>query len=468
MTQHAVSTNQRTRASKLAFFLINAIVIFTALAYGAVHQPIIVLFYLLVAAAAIVWAADALAGGSSPVRFSRSWFQLVIAAYALYGVAQAIPFGDIASTAGLAEVPRTISQQPHATLATSVHILILLVFFSVTLTTLDSAKRIQRFVAVLTVFGAVFAFFAILQGVLSPAKIYGIYERQFATPYGSFVNRHNFAAYMEMTIAVPLAMLLTGAVARDKRLLYVTAIALMGIALLLSGSRGGLVALLAEIAILLFLTTTSRTAKGIAIKAALAIALLIAVIGGAIFVGGESSLSRFAETAGSEDVSSNRTHIWDVTVEVIRQNLPLGAGIGAFDTAYTRYDTSSGLERVEQAHNDYLQVLADAGVPGLVIGIAFLVVFIAEVKRVSRRKNLFRRGVGVGAAAAVSAVLVHSLFDFVLHTTAISALFLGLLAVLVACGYRYDDDIEDDEHKRSRRSPRGIVSPLRAKRRLAR
>jgi len=187
-----------TIANKIAYFLIVFTVIFTALAYGAVHQPIIALFYFLTAAMAVLWAIDAFASGE--FRFSGHLLQLPIYAAALYGLIQAIPLGWY-SQAGIDNIPRTISLDPYATEVNALHFLALGIFLSITLALLDRAKRIRRIVLVLIIFGFIFAFFAILQGVLSPTKIYGIYERQFAQPYGSFVNRHNFAAYMEMTIA---------------------------------------------------------------------------------------------------------------------------------------------------------------------------------------------------------------------------------------------------------------------------
>ena len=231
------TTAPATRAHKIGFVLINAVVIFTALAYGTVHQPVIALFYVIIGALVLIWIADSLTGRS--LRISTSYLQLPIAAYAVYGLVQALPLGSFSSI--VSELPRTLSLEPHASVATSIHLLVLLAFFSACLVFIDSTSRIGRVAAVLTIFGFVFAFFAILQGVLSPTKIYGIYGREFGTPYGSFVNRHNFAAYMEMTLAIPFALVLTGAIKRDKRLLYITAVSLMGIALLLSGSRGGFV-----------------------------------------------------------------------------------------------------------------------------------------------------------------------------------------------------------------------------------
>ena len=445
-----------TIANKIAYFLIVFTVIFTALAYGAVHQPIIALFYFLTAAMAVLWAIDAFASGE--FRFSGHLLQLPIYAAALYGLIQAIPLGWY-SQAGIDNIPRTISLDPYATEVNALHFLALGIFLSITLALLDRAKRIRRIVLVLIIFGFIFAFFAILQGVLSPTKIYGIYERQFAQPYGSFVNRHNFAAYMEMTIALPLAMLLTGSVKRDQRLLYLTAIVLMAVALFLSGSRGGFVALIAEVILLIMLTTPLHGTKKLALRLGLAAALLVAVVAGTLFVGGESSLTRIAETASSKDVTTNRTHIWAVTTDVIKANFPLGAGLGAFGVAYTPTDTHSGLERAEQAHNDYLQTLSDAGVVGLLIGVAFLILLIRTTMRNVQRRNTFRRAVAIGASAGIFAVLVHSIFDFVLQTTAIAVLFLLFTALLIAAGSKYEDDIPDVEHQQRSRK-KGSVHPL--------
>jgi O-antigen ligase len=446
-----------TVANKTAYFLIIFTVIFSALAYGTVHQPVIALFYLVISAMVILWAIDSYRSGA--VRFSTEPVQLPIYAAAAYGMVQVIPFGWY-SREGVDAIPRTISLDPFATEMNAVHFLALGLFFSIALVMLDRAKRIRRTVTVLTIFGFIFAFFAILQGVLSPTKIYGIYERQFAQPYGSFVNRHNFAAYMEMTLALPLALVLTGAIKRDQRLLYLTAIVLMAVALFLSGSRGGLVALFAEVIFLVLLATLVRGTKRVFVRLGLAAALLIAVVAGTIFVGGESSLTRIAETANSKDITTDRTHIWTVTIDVIKHNLPFGGGLGAFGVAYTPTDDLSGLERVEQAHNDYLQTLADAGIVGLVIGGAFLFLLVGMVKRNVARHNQFRRAIAIGAAAGIFGVLVHSIFDFVLHTTAISVLFLLLVALLSATGRKYDDDILDHtHHHRSRGS--GSIHPLR-------
>ncbi len=453
-----------TWANKLAFFLIAVIIVFTTVAYGTVHQPILALFYVLVALVTVLWAADGFLTGA--VRFNSEPLQLTLLAAGIYGFIQVIPFGSFGEIAGVASIPRMISVDRFATQVSAIHYVALFFFLGVLLVLLDSASRIRRLAVIITVFGFAYAFYAILQSVLSPLKIYGIYEA--LSPFGSFVNRHNYAAYMEMALAVPLGLIFTGAISKDKRLLYITAVALMGVSLLLSGSRGGLIAFLAEVIFLVLLTTGTRSRSNLALKLGLAVLLFIAIVGGAIFVGGDTSLTRVAETAATSDVTTGRSNIWHVTLEVIKANLPFGAGLGAFGVAYTPHDSMSGLERVEQAHNDYLQVLADAGLVGLLIGGFFLFRLFVLGRAAMSIHNTYRRGIAFGALAGIFAILVHSIFDFVLHTTAVSVMFLVLTGLLIACRSSYADDVEDLPHERSARRSSGSVASISSGRRRSR
>ena len=444
-----------TWAGKILFFLLCATIILTTLAYGTVHQPMLAVFYLLAVFVAGLWATDALVGGV--LRFHKSPLQIPLIAACLYAVVQIIPFGSLAALGNVESIPRTISQDPFGTQVAALHFFALLIFFAALLTYIDSAKRMRKVVLILTIFGFGYAFFGILQAVLSPQKIYGIYDVSYAKPFGSFVNRHNFAAFMEMTICLPLGLMFVGAVEKDRRLLYVTAIALMGIALILSGSRGGLIALLAAVCFLIILTTRTKSTGQIALKISLAVLLLATIVIGSALIGGESSLTRIAEADTS---STTRTHIWGVTLSVIKNSLPFGAGFGAFGVAYTPYDSLNGLARVEQAHNDYLEVLATAGVVGLLIGGFFLFQLFRTGLKNSRTANTFRRGVCVGALAGCFAILVHSLFDFVLHTTAIAMLFITMISLVVTSGTTFPDDRAESQPRENKKRRSASVTPF--------
>jgi len=456
-----------TWANKAVFFLICTLIVFTTMAYGTVHQPIIALFYALVALAGVLWAADCFFSGR--FRFNRSLLQLPLFLAGIYGFIQIIPFGTIPDVAGVSGIPRTISLDPFNTQLTAAHFIILSLFLAVVLVYLESTKRLRTLVNVITIFGFLFAFFGILQSFLSPNKIYGLYDTAAGGSFGSFVNRHNFAAFIEMAIALPLGLIFAGSIKKDKRLLYITAIALMGTSLLLSKSRGGLIAFVAELVLLVILSRKAGDSKQFVLKAALAGLLLVGIIGGAIFVGGESSLTRFAETATSTDknVTIDRSHIWKVTLSSIAHNMPLGAGLSGYGVSYTPYDNYNGLERVEQAHNDYLQVLSDAGIVGLAIGIFFIFALARAGMRSVRTKNTFRRGIAIGALSGCFAILVHSMFDFVLHITAITVLFLCLLGLVVASGREYPDDEPDEDPAPSPRRKNASVTSISEARRRA-
>ncbi len=453
-----------TLPNRIAFLLMVLVIVLSTVLYGTVHQPVLALFYVAVALMVALWAADAFRKGA--VEINSSKLQIPFYAAAAYGLVQARPIGSIGDIAGVPAIPRTISFDPFATQMSALHYLALGLFFSVSLVLVNSAGRIRRLVIIIAIFGFAYAFFAILQAVLSPGKIYGIYEARSAQPFGSFVNRNNFAAYMEMTIAVPLGMLFSGSVARDKRLLYITGIALMGVALLLSGSRGGLIALLAEVILLVVLTTGAKSRGRLFVKVGLAALLIAGIVVGSIFVGGESTLTRIAETTASGDVTTDRSHIWSVTTKVIVNSMPLGAGLGALGAAYTPFDTYSGLARVEQAHNDYLQVAADAGVVGIIIGLFFLFWLFRQGMNSAAVANSYRRGVAIGAVVGCFAVLVHSIFDFVLHITAVTVMFITLMTLLVACRQSYDDDVANAEaKKRGPQPPPANLTPIGAAKR---
>jgi len=114
---------------------------------------------------------------------------------------------------------------------------------------------------------------------------------------------------------------------------------------------------------------------------------------------------------------------------------------------YTKYDSRNGLFRLEQAHNDYLQVLSDGGIVGAALALSFVVLLFYMALRCARTKDDFRRGVALASLSGCFAVLVHSFFDFTLHTTANALLFLVLAALATL-----DGRVETAPRKKRRRT----------------
>jgi O-antigen ligase len=285
-----------------------------------------------------------------------------------------------------------------------------------------------------------------------------------AQAFGPFINRHHFAGYMELALALPLGLVFTGSIEKEKKFIYLFAAGLMAVALVMTNSRGGIIALLAEI---LFLIATMgfrrkrhkhreseeeepRRLRGAAMKAGLALALVVSLFAGVVLLGGEEALSRFVGSVNTDDPTTGRAHFWGVTVDIIKNHPLIGTGLGAFSVVYTGYDSRNGMYRLEQAHNDYLQVLSDGGIVGALIGLFFLVSLFRMGFARRESRDDFRRGVATGALAGCFAVLIHSFFDFTLHTPANALLFLVLAALATINGR-----VEDVQSRRKKRSRRG-------------
>jgi len=326
-----------------------------------------------------------------------------------------------------------------------VQVATLLIYFAATLVFTDSPHRLRLLVRTIIFFGFFLAIFGLTQSVVSPTKVYWVRELAQSTAFGPFINRHHFAGYMELTLGLPLGLLFAGSLEKEKRFIYLFVALLMGVALIMTNSRGGIISVVAEILFLVALTMfrkrkrreaqdKAQRIRRAALRSALALALIVGLFAGVVLLGGESVLSRFVGTVNSEDPTTGRAHFWSVTTDIIKAHPFLGTGLGAFAVVYTRYDSRNGLYRLEQAHNDYLQVLSDGGIVGAALGLFFIVMLfrIGFARRESRDE--FRSGVAVGALAGCFAVLVHSFFDFTLHTTSNALLFLVLAALATMNG----------------------------------
>jgi O-antigen ligase len=444
-------------ASRFLFLNICVAVVLSALAFGTVHYWALALFVLGAALTTVLWMADAWRIGK--LRVSKNLLQLPLLGMLALGLIQLLPLRN-PSEAGTLAIPAvtTLSLDPYSTRFVMMQVAALLVYFAATLVFTDTPHRLRLLVRTITIFGFFMAIFGLTQTLTSPTKVYWFRELTQSTAFGPFINRHHFAGYMELTICLPLGLLFSGAVERSKRFIYFFAAGLMGVALIMTNSRGGFISLVAELLFLLVVAGIGRRrrkregqnnaqrAKGGALRAALALALVVALFAGVVWLGGESALNRLVGSVNMADPTTGRAHFWSVTMDIIKAHPLIGTGLGAFGVVYTHYDSRNGLFRLEQAHNDYLQVLSDGGIAGAALGLLFVVMLFRMGFARRESKDVFRSGVALGALAGCFAVLVHSFFDFTLHTTSNALLFL-ILAALATMNGR----VEQPSSRRRRR-----------------
>ncbi len=441
--------------------------VLSTLAFGTVHTWALMFFAAGACLLVALWVMDAWRTGS--LRVSRNALQWPLAGLFILGLVQLLPFGaGAAGDVGVAPV-RTLSLDPYATRFALVQIAALSIYFAALLVFTDSPARLRLVVRTVTVFGFALALFGLLQHFVNPDQIYWLRTPYQGHPFGPFINSHHFAACMELTLALPLGLLFAGAIERERRLLYLFAVVLMALALVLTTSRGGVLSFACEVLFLFGLSGAVRRSggrdadeatdgrarvRGALMRLGVGFVLVLALLSAALMFGGEQSLSRLVGTVNADDPTTGRVQFWRGTVEVIKAHPVLGAGLGAFGVAYTRYDSLHGALRLEQAHNDYLQIFADAGIIGGALALFFVVALFRRGLARLDTADKFRRGTSAGALAGCGAVLVHSFFDFPLHITSIALLFLVLAALATT-----DRRVEDEMQPRGRRRRRTAHGP---------
>lgn len=456
---------KHTLASRFAFLIICVAIIMSALAYGTVHYWALALFFLGGVAILILWVVDS--WNLRFLRISRNVLQLPLLGLFVLGLVQLLPLRH-PNNIGTPSIPlvSSLSYDPYSTRLILIQVVALLIYFAATLVFVDTPKRLRLLVRTITIFGFFLAIFGLTQSFTSPNKLYWVRELAQSQPFGPFVNRHHFAGYMELALALPLGLVFSGSVEKEKKFIYLFAAGLMAIALIMTNSRGGIISLIAEI---LFLVATmglqrrhqkrkygekTQRIKSAAIKAGLALGLVLSLFGGVVLLGGEGVLRRFVGSVNTDDPTTGRAHFWAVTLDIIKTHPLIGTGLGAFSVVYTGYDSSNGIYRLEQVHNDYLQVLSDGGIVGAVLGLFFVVSLIRLGFARRESGDDFRRGVATGALAGCFAVLLHSFFDFTLHTTSNALLFL-VLAALATMNGRVEE--VQSRRKRRHRSESGVT-----------
>lgn len=423
--------------SKVIAFLLCFVPVFSTVLFGAVDNITWVFISVFWALIVLLWIAETWKAGG--ILFSSSSLQVPLIGFVLIGLIQLLPLGSV--TSGL-NVPSAaaLSLDPYSTRFFTCKLVVYVTYFAACLIFINSEKRLKKVVYFVIIFAAGMALYGILQRLANPEGIYGLREASGAIPFGPFVNQHHFATFMQMAGGLAMGLLYGYKVAKEKIILLATAVVVMGVATVSTGSRGGLLGFLSVVAFVTLLNFFSgrwsgekRSGKSVQRNVAIGaagIALIVVIFGVVLLIGGNDSLFRgLGVVQADQDISTGRLHFWPIALKIFVEHPILGAGFESFGVAFTRHDTLSGQFRVEQAHNEYLQTLADAGLAGFLCLAAFIFLLFKEGLKTVAGADGFRSEAAIGALAGCLGVLIHSFFDFPLRTPSNAFFFLMICAI---------------------------------------
>lgn len=284
--------------------------------------------------------------------------------------------------------------------------------------------------------------------------------------FAQFVNRNHYAYLMEMNVGLLVGLQLKARLPQWQKPFYWIMTALSCFSIIWVNSRGAILSLvgMSIFAVLLYFFSKEneddyfefdnkpqRSRRGNFLKPLLATVLFSTLIlGFAVFiisfVGSDPVVTRLEsiqeEIAADKSGKTSRKEIWSATIELIKDHPVFGVGFGAYPNAITTYDKSAGELALQQAHNDYLEILANGGVVAFILLAVFIVFLIQRIKVQIKANSRFRRASCFGATLGIFGIMLHSLVDFGLHII-INTFVLTILIVIATANINSKNRLND-------------------------
>ncbi len=265
---------------------------------------------------------------------------------------------------------------------------------------------------------------------------------------GTFLNRNHFAGYLAMAAGVLVGLLIGRVFEEDEagngqsswlvRMLFVLtgrgmlAIGLVApllVVIAASGSRGAMAGLLLALVAGLALVSASQG------RWRLGGALVASVVALVVVLAWNSPVFDRSLRAVTDGLADGRLAEWRISVMTISSRPLTGFGAGSFTDAYALHRDGS-LHRnqtFDHAHNQYLELLVECGLVGLLLLGGFVLLVLRQAYRlwlVSSDPRI--RIAALGALFGMLTALGHALFEFTFEIPAISAAFLVLAGCVTA------------------------------------
>lgn len=318
----------------------------------------------------------------------------------------------------------------------------------------------------LALLGALAAVTAVIQRAVAPRTVLFLIEPEArsANPFGAFVNRNHFAAWLLLVSAPVCGYCIArlrihptsrrhwrqsiGQIVRSGGI-YTALAAFVQVGVLLVTLSRSAVAGLGVAAVTGWLLGRRRFAFAIernrmpAAVGAAGAALLMFVL----FVDVDGWAGRFEQSFGSDAAALSRQTIWRESVPVIRDFWLTGSGAGTYADAMTLYQQTrvwvGSMQRwahFNNAHSHYVQVASEGG---LLVGVPVLLLLVLAAKlglRAVRADKGEMFWVRVGAAAGLAGLATQSIWEVALIMPA-NAVLAGVVGGLLL--YQRDSVKED-------------------------
>ncbi|MBW1957226.1 MAG: O-antigen ligase family protein [Deltaproteobacteria bacterium] len=343
---------------------------------------------------------------------------------------------------------QSISYASLRSLAWWTFLLGLLLLFFIFRITFTSSRHLKILIYILLVLAAAEAIYGLIQALVPSLGVLWIdyIEAYLGDARGTYINRNHFAGFIEMIL--PLSLGYTLALGNWKEKLSLKALmstdrpnfqffltiglAVMVLALLFSKSRAGITGW--GLGFLTFVILVHSGSNGIPRSFWVITSIIIGMVAFFSFrIGVDPILERFLKISKE----ASRLNFWRDSLVIVKDH-PFGIGLATFKQVFPVYNVSTISEKtLYYAHNDYLQLLVEAGWIGFLALVSGFYIFLVRSFRKVRRMRLqadpFRFFLTIGALSGLVSIAFHSFFDFNLHMPANCVYFVILIGIVDVC-----------------------------------
>jgi len=354
--------------------------------------------------------------------------------------------------------------------------LILLIVFWVTLSLINSQRRIELLAKVIVISGL----FQAMLGVMLMAS--GTTFEVFFVPvidgwaHGTFIYHNHLAGYLEMTLATGIGLMIAKLDGRSftswrtrlhgwlsllfsEKILLRVSLIIMVIGLVATRSRMGNSAFLASLLIVGLFTVilTKYMTRNISVKhkhdvtQAMMIFIVSLIVIDVVIIGGivgiEKVVQRIENTNIETQARISRTEVGAPAVQIPSESLEqrsqaaryavqivrdyplLGLGGGTFHLAFPRYVKADVNGFYDHAHNDYVEIASETGLTGLLLlGVIIVHSIMRAIALLAQSRDQLQRGMAFASLMGMVSLLIHAAVDFNFQNPANAMLFLIMIS----------------------------------------
>ncbi|UCG11166.1 MAG: O-antigen ligase family protein [Deltaproteobacteria bacterium] len=319
---------------------------------------------------------------------------------------------------------------PSATVWAAIRLLLYVAVFYLTFDLARSRTQTKGLVVAILGVGTALAFIGFIkyhQGTLPSFWNYGTPgEETFLT--STFMNHNHIAGYLAMVFTLCLGVFLYRPF--GNLAIWGALLVLILVALCLSMSRGSWIATFVALEFMLISYVYKSQLRRFRLWS-MGLALLLVVF--ITILASNPVIERLHSVQNIEETSLKaRLAVWKKSLDVVLMRPIWGSGLGTFPWSFSQVRPAGLTHRYREAHNDYVQVITEMGLPVLVpLSWGIFLIFRTGLRGLRQTRSRFRLAINLGALGGIIAILVHSLSDFNIQITANGILFGVLIGLVV-------------------------------------